>query len=206
MASQKQFNNRAKVITVAAIGKEFKKSAIIGRIIKAAKSNGHVATGKLTNPKSSRSLTPFADDRWVIRKDAVKVSSTALPSGEFMVKNLTVRVRYGLNGKYQNLSESFSSKKKWFPNVDGIANWIRAKQGRGEFSNVDPSQVKKVAWAIAIKQSQDGIKTTKFANAFKDRRNGVKPTLNKGINKAAARLQELYATSIERSIIKTIQL
>ena len=75
MASKKQFENRVKVITVAAVGKEFKKAKIIERIIKAAKAKGHVATGKLTNPKKSRSITPFSDDRWLIRKDAVKVSA-----------------------------------------------------------------------------------------------------------------------------------
>lgn len=206
MASINQFKVRAKVIIVAAIGKEFKKARIVGRIVESAKQNGHLATGALTTPRRTRSITPFADDRWLIRKDAVKVSAVPLPSGEYMISNVTVRVRYGLNGKYQNLSEAFAGKKKWFPPVSAIAKWIGVKKGQGEFSDVATKDIKKVAFAIAKKQSEEGIKKTKFANAFFDKRTGVKPTLNKGMVKASRRLEQLYATSIERSITKMIKL
>ena len=206
MASIKQFKVRAKVIIVAAVGKEFKKARIVGKVVDAAKENGHVATGRLITPNRTRSITPFADDRWLIRKDAVKVSAVTLPSGEFMVSNVTVRVRYGLNGKYQNLSEAFAGKKKWFPPVDAIARWIEVKKGQGEFSDVSTKNIRRVAFAIARNQAEEGIKKTKFANAFFDRRTGVKPTLRKGMTKASRRLEQLYATSIERSITKMIQL
>ena len=56
MASAGQFKNKVKVIAVAKIGAAFKKSKIVERIIKSAKDKGHVATGKLTNPTSSRSM------------------------------------------------------------------------------------------------------------------------------------------------------
>ncbi len=206
MASIGQFKNRAKVIIVAAVGKEFKKAQIVARIINRAKQEGHVATGKLVEPRRTRSITPFADDRWLIRKDAVIVSAVKLPSEEYMVSNVTVRVRYGLNGKYQNLSQAFASGKKWFPPVNAIAKWIEAKKGQGEFSDVSHKNIKKVAFAIALKQRQEGIKKTKFADAFFDKRTGVAPTLRKGIAKASKRLEFLYATSIERSILKMIQL
>ena len=206
MASKKQFENRVKVITVAAVGKEFKKAKIIERIVKAAKAKGHVATGKLTNPKKSRSITPFSDDRWLIRKDAVKVSAQELPSKQFIVRNLTVRVRYGLNGKYQNLSQAFSDNKKWRPPVSAIANWIRAKKKRGEFSDVAPKQVRRVAFAIANKLEQKGIKKTSFANSFFNKQNGVQKTLNRGIDRTAGRLDELYAASIETSIVNIFKL
>lgn len=206
MASLAQFKNKVKVIAVARIGAEFKKSKIIKTIIETAKANGHVATGKLTTPSTSRSITPFSDDRWLIRKDAVKVSAVALPSGEFAVSGLTVRVRYGLNGKYQNLSQQFAGQKKWFPPVDAISKWIHAKKGQGEFSDVADKDVRRVAYAIALKQEKEGIKKTNFAQAFFDRSKGVKATLNKGINSTARRLESLYATSIERSILKMIKL
>jgi len=206
MATAAQFKNRVKVIAVARIGAEFKKAKIIERIISSAKSKGHVATGRLINPTTSRSITPFSDDRWLIRKDAVKVSVVTLPSEEFMVSNLTVRVRYGLNGKYQNLSEAFTKNKKWFPPVNAIANWIRAKQGKGEFTDVAPENVKRVAFAIARRQQKSGIKKTNFANHFFNKRNGVEATLAKGLNQTTIRLNELYATSIGRSITKMIKL
>ena len=204
MASKKQFENRVKVITVAAVGKEFRKSKIIERILKAAKNKGHVATGQLTNPSKSRSITPFSDDRWLIRKDAVKVTAVQIPSKQFIVKNLTVRVRYGLNGKYQNLSSAFTNKTRWRPPVAAIAKWIRAKKGRGEFTNVADKDVRRVAFAIAKKIESSGIKSTSFANSFFNKTNGVRKTLDKGINRAAFRLDELYATSIEISIAKNV--
>lgn len=206
MASLAQFNNRVKVIAVARVGAEFKKARIISRIIAAAKNEGHVATGKLTTPEKSRSLTPFSDDRWLIRKDAVRVRSVELPSKEFAVLSIRFNIRYGLNGKYQNLSQSFASGKKWFPPVNAIARWIRVKKGQGEFSNVADKDVKKVAFAIARKQENKGIKKTNFASAFFDRRTGVKATLRKGVKGMNKRLDELYAASVENSIIKTIKL
>lgn len=204
--TKRQFANIVKVIVVAAVAKEFRKAKIIDRIVKAAKQKGHVASGQLTNPKSSRSLTPFSDDRWLIRKDAVKVSVQTLPSQQYIVRNLTVRVRYGLNFKYQNLSEAFSNKRKWFPPVNAIANWIRSKQAHGQFTDVSPQNVKRVAFAIARKQEQKGIKATKFANPFFNKQTGVEPTLQRGIGKATEKLDRMYATSVERSIARTIQL
>lgn len=206
MASKRQFENRVKVIAVAAIGKEFRKAKIIERIVQAAKQKGHVASGQLTNPKKSRSITPFADDRWLIRKDAVKVTAVQIPSKQFIVKNLTVRVRYGLNGKYQNLSSAFTNNTKWRPPVAAIAKWIKLKKTRGEFTDVKNKDVRRVAFAIANKIEERGIKSTSFANSFFSKVNGVRKTLDRGINKTAARLDELYATSIDVSIAKMLRL
>lgn len=206
MASAGQFKNRVKVIAVANIGAAFKKAKIVERIIASAKAKGHVAKGQLVNPKKSRSITPFSDDRWLVRKDAVKVKVTELPSREFAVTDIKVRVRYGLNGKYQSLSSSFAAKKAWMPPVNAIANWIRAKQGRGEFGDVKAKDVRRVAWGIAIKIKKKGIKQTSFANHFFNKTNGVQATLNKGMTNTTKRLDTLYATSVERSITKMIKL
>ena len=202
----RQFANIVKVIVVAEIGKEFKRARIIGRIIANAKAEGHIASGQLTNPKSSRSLTPFSDDRWLIRKDAVKVSVATLPSQQYIVRNLTVRVRYGLNGKYRQLSTLFSQKKTWFPPPNAIATWIRQKQAYGKFTDVTPENINRVAFAISRSIEQKGIKRTNFANAFFHKQTGVDPTLKRGMNKASAKLNKMYATSIERSIARTIPL
>ena len=206
MASAGQFRNKVKVIAVAKIGAAFKKARIIERIISSAKANGHEATGKLVNPKQSRSLTPFADDRWLIRKDAVRVKVIELPSKQFAVSDITVKIRYGLNGKYQNLSSAFSAKKAWMPPVNAIANWIRAKQGRGQFQDVKEKNIRRVAFGIALKINKRGIKQTSFANHFFNKTNGVQATLNKGIKNTTKRLDTLYATSVERSITKMMKL
>ena len=206
MASAGQFKNRVKVIAVANIGAAFKKAKIVARIIASAKAKGHVAKGQLINPAKSRSITPFADDRWLIRKDAIKVKVIELPSREFAVGNISVKVRYGLNGKYQNLSSAFSAKKAWMPPVNAIANWIRAKQGRGQFQDVKAKNVRRVAFGIALKIKKRGIKQTSFANHFFNKVNGVQPTLNKGIKNTTKRLDTLYATSVERSITKMMKL
>ena len=206
MATQGQFNNRIKVMVVAIVAKEFRKAKIIERIVDKAKQEGHVASGKLTNPQKSRSLTPFSDDRWLIRKDAVKISSQALPSGEFAVTNVTVRVRYGLNGKYQNLSERFASGKTWFPPPVAIAQWIKRKKQQGQFTDVAEKDIKKVAFAIARSQEAKGIKKTKFANAFFHKQTGVKATLARGINKAIDRLDAVYGASITNVLQKIINL
>ena len=180
MATQGQFNNRIKVMVVAIVAKEFRKAKIIERIVNKAKQEGHVASGKLTNPQKSRSLTPFSDDRWLIRKDAVKISSQALPSGEFAVTNVTVRVRYGLNGKYQNLSERFASGKTWFPPPVAIAQWIKRKKQR----TVHRRSREGYQEGCVCNRPQSktkGIKKTKFANAFFHKQTGVKATLARGI-------------------------
>ena len=166
MASAGQFRNRVKVIAVANIGAAFKKSQIVARIIKSAQAKGHVATGKLTNPASSRSI----------------------------------------NGKYQNLSSAFSEKKAWMPPVNAIANWIRAKQGRGQFQDVKEKNIRRVAFGIALKIKNRGIKQTSFANHFFNKTNGVQATLNKGMKNTTRRLDVLYATSVDKSIAKMIRI
>ena len=206
MASASQFNNRVKVIAVAKIGQAFKKSAIITRILASAKAKGHVAKGGLTNPSKSRSITPFSDDRWLIRKDAVKVKSIELPSGERAVLDIKVTVRFGLNGKYQNLSTAFTNGAKWYPPINAIAEWIRLKKRQGQFTDVKDSRVRSLAFAISKKIGQDGIKATNFANHFFNKRNGVQATLDKGLANTTLRLDELYATSVDRAITKMLQL
>jgi|TARA_R110000787_G_scaffold198074_1_gene309267 hypothetical protein len=206
MASAGQFKNKVKVIAVANIGAAFKKAKIVQRIIASAKAKGHVAKGQLVNPKTSRSITPFSDDRWLIRKDAVKVKVVELPSQEFAVTSIRVQVRYGLNGKYKALSSKFAGKKAWMPPVNAIANWIRAKQSKGQFQDVSEKNVRRVAFGIALKIKKKGIKKTSFANHFFNKTNGVQATLNKGMNNTTKRLDVLYATSVERSLTKMIQL
>lgn len=211
MATLNQFRNRVKTIVVAKVSNEFKRAAIVKRILENAKDKGHVSTGKLTNPSGSRSITPFSDDRWLIRKDAVRISVVELPSRQYMVSNIRVTVRYGLNYRYQQLA-SYTAKNIWTPPREDIAQWIKNKINQGktfEYGGkrliaTDETKIKKLSYIIARSIGEKGIKKTSFANPFINKRNGVEPTLNRGIAKAMERIDFLYATSVDRAVTNII--
>ena len=52
MFTANQIRNQVKVIVVAALAKEFRKSQIIKRIVAIAKKENHIATGALASPNS----------------------------------------------------------------------------------------------------------------------------------------------------------
>ena len=73
MQSPKQIQNLIKVVVMAALAKEFRKSQIIKRILENVKKNDQIASGSLTRPDVTGSITRSADDRWQIKPDAVLV-------------------------------------------------------------------------------------------------------------------------------------
>lgn len=208
MASLAQFKNRVKVIVVGRISAEFRKSAIVEKIIERAKANDHVATGKLTNPKKSRSIIPFSDDRWLVRKDAVRIDAVELPSGQYMVSNVRLNIKFGVNYRYSQLAHYTPKKKGQAVPVSAIRKWMDRKIARGHTFKDSrgvaiPAGSKKlngVAWAIAQSIKRNGINKSDFTKPFYDRKNGVRPTVNRAMRKVATRLNALYATSIEKSV------
>lgn len=208
--SLRAFENRVKVIAVAKIGNAFKKAQIVNRIIQSAKAQNHIATGKLTTPKSSRSIIPFSDDRWLVRKDAITVRAVSLPSGQYMVSKFRVRLRYGLNFRYQALA-SYTPKQK-VASHSAIAQWIVSKGERGGFKHssgrplnlTNKNEVNSLAYVIARSIRRKGVRKTSFANHFMNRQTGVEATLNRGMRDFMARLDQLYATSIETSIVNLL--
>ncbi len=131
--SPKQLEGDIRLVVVAAIAKEFRKSAIIARVISNIKSQGMVVRGGLANPKKSKSLIPTSDDRWLVNKDSVRVSVVTNSKG--VVRDIFVRlnIEYGVNPKsdYYYLAEG-TKRKKWSPNGNRIKKWVQDRMAKGD--------------------------------------------------------------------------
>tara|TARA_R110001599_G_scaffold255245_2_gene455390 strand:- start:688 stop:1374 length:687 start_codon:yes stop_codon:yes gene_type:complete len=225
--TRRQYENQIRLIAVSEISKGFRKSGIIKAIIKIAKDKNHIASGSLINPLKSNSITPNADDQWLVRKKKKAVSvrvyntKTGVPSSI----RINTRLEYGIDERYYQLTTD-SKKKKWFPNRDGInrlEEWVRQKSSRGvsftlpsrgkgrkkETRKMDVSNavdVTRVAFAIANGIKKKGIKNrSNFFNPFKSKKNGVKATLNNAELKINDRLTELFTSQATISIDRLIK-
>lgn len=210
--SQKQIQNSAKIIVVAAVSKEFRKSAIIEKILGIARKNNHVAKGELVSPKKSGSLKPYADDRWLVESNAIRVEVGPLeggvPSYMTIYTSIPDEAEEVLDGKYFYLSQE-SPNKKWFPSVDAIKLWVARKAARGQkFTYMGkparPSNYGGIAYLISRKIKERGIKKTNLTNPLKYKRTGVKATTDRGVEAAKVRLAELYGTLVIESIDETM--
>lgn len=205
MRSPKQIQNMIRVIVVAALAKEFRKSEIIKRIIKNVKKNDHIATGGLARPDVSGAINPSADDKWLIRPDAVIVR--VITSANKVV-GVTVRlnIKHGVEPQYFWLSGK-SPNKAWWPNGERIEEWIRLKAKRGKkFTitergikrNIDPesiSDVSRVAYVISRSIASKGIKKTDLTDPFYGEK-GVLKTVNRAKSVYTARIYELFLTLV----------
>jgi len=205
MYSPAQIRNQVRVIVVAAIAKEFRKAQIIKRIIAIAKKNDHIATGQLIRPDVTGSITPSADDRWMIKPDAVIV---AVSKGKTTINGISVKIKleYGVEPQYFWLSNK-SPNKKWWPNGQRIEEWIRQKARRGKIFTIkerggrrtmDPenaSDVNRVAFVISRSIARKGIRKTGLTDPFYGE-HGVLKTLNKAVAIYTARIYELFGVII----------
>lgn len=203
MRSPKQIENQIRVIVVAALAKEFRKSQIIKRIIAIAKKNDHIATGALIKPSATASITPSSDDRWLIKRDAVQVKvmkGKSLPSGVLV----RLKIEFGIEPQYFWLSER-SPDKRWWPNGTAIENWIKLKARRGKRFYIkqrggekvmdpgNPSDVSRVAYVISRHLAANGIKKTGLTEPFYGDY-GVYSTMRRAKSRYQARIYELYAS------------
>lgn len=225
--TRRQYENQIRLIAVSEISKGFRKSGIIKAIIKIAKEKNHIASGNLVNPLKSDSITPNADDLWLVRsnKKAISVRVYNTKSGVPSSVRIKTQLKYGVSEKYYQLTTD-SKKKKWFPNEDGInrlEDWIKQKSSRGvsftlpnrgkgrrkETRKIDvnnPIDVTRVAFAIANGIKKKGIKNrSNFFNPFKSKKNGVKATLNNAELKINDRLTELFTSQATISIDRLIE-
>lgn len=196
--SKKQLENQMRLVAVAAVAKEFRKSAIIAKIISIAKSKGMVATGKLTNPKSSKSLMPESDDRWLVKKDSIRVVIGSYKNNIPESVKIITNIEYGLGPDHQYYSVLWekSKKKKWYPKIDPIQSWVMKK---GISSDIRESR--RIAFRIAKSMGKNGIKKrTNFLNPFEYKDKGFDATLQRGINNAAARMIDLYGETLIEAI------
>ncbi len=216
--SEGQYKNFIKVIVVAAVAKEFRKSAIIKKVVQKIKSQGLVATGELSNPQLTGSILPSRDDKFLVEKGGVIVKTAKIgPKGTPVATEIVVKIRYGLNEeKYFYLTKG-SPDKKWFPNIDRVAEWIKVKQSRGNSFTITKKGVKKeaktdserrsVAYIIARSISRSGIDKKDFLSPFEDKSTGVDASLSRAEIKITNRLIELYSTTfvdIQNDVIRNI--
>ncbi len=225
--TRKQYENQIRLIAVSETSRAFRKSAIIKAIVKIAKQKNHIASGMLVNPSESNSITPNADDRWLVpnKKKSVIVRVYSIKEGVPSSIRIKTQLEYGINEKYYQLT-THSKKKKWFPNRDGIdklEDWIKQKSSRGisftlpsrgkgrkkETRPMNPSNpidVGRVAFAIANGIAKNGIKNrSNFFNPFEYKNTGVKATLNKAELRINDRLTELFTSQATISIDRLIE-
>lgn len=209
--SAKQYENQIKVIIVAALIREFKKSAIIDKVVAKAKSLNQVATKGLINPSATASIIPYRNDGWLTDKNSVSVKVADIKYGVPNLVRITLKLKYGLAEEYYWLTKE-SPKSIWRPSGNQIINWIKAKGDRGNFLyNGNPLntskeyQVKSVAFIISRSIGRKGIKKTDLFNPFKDKRSGVEATVNKALPNIYGRISDLYGASIEESVVEMLE-
>jgi hypothetical protein len=225
--TRKQYENQIRLIAVSETSRAFRKSAIIKAIVKIAKQKNHIASGRLINPSESNSITPSADDRWLVPngKKAVIVRVYGIKQGVPSSVRIKTQLKYGVDEKYYQLT-THSKRKKWFPNregIDALEDWIKQKSSRGlsfklpsrgkgrkkETRPMDPSNpidVGRVAFAIANGIKKNGIKNrSNFFNPFEYKNTGVKATLSKAEVKINDRLTELFTSEATISIDRLIE-
>lgn len=196
----RQYENRIKIIVVAAVAKQFRRSRIIDRVIATAQSDGAVASGRLINPESSGSIIPFRDDQWLNRKGAVDVSVGEIKNNSPSKINVRVNIEYGLDEKYDTLRED-RERARVYPNITAIKNWIRDKSRRGisftyrngELDISNDKHLTSVAFAVSKGIKKDGIKNkSKLFNPFTEGSDNVYNTVVRGMANSEARIIELY--------------
>ena len=210
--SAKQYENEIKVIVVAALSREFKRSAIIDKVVAKAKSLNQVATKGLVNPSATASIIPYRNDRWLTEKNSVLVKVTNMKYGVPNLVRITLNLKYGLAEEYYWLTKE-SPRAVWKPNGSQILNWIKAKGDRGNFTyngkplnTLKEYQVKSVAFLISRSIGRKGIKKTDLFNPFKDKKSGVEATVNKSLPNIYGRISDLYGASIEESVIEMLEI
>jgi len=225
--TRKQYENQIRLIAVSETSRAFRKSAIIKTIVKIAKQKNHIASGQLVNPSESNSITPNADDQWLVRgnRKAVIVRVYSVKQGVPSSIRIKTQLKYGVDERYYQLTTD-SKKKKWFPNEEGInrlENWIKQKSARGisfdlpsrgkdrkeakkRMDSSNPIDVSRVAFAIANGIRKNGIKNrSNFFNPFKYKNTGVRATLDKAELKINDRLTELFTSEATISIDRLIE-
>ena len=225
--TRKQYENQIRLIAVSETSRAFRKSAIIKTIVKIAKQKNHIASGQLVNPSESNSITPNADDQWLVRgnRKAVIVRVYSVKQGVPSSIRIKTQLKYGVDERYYQLTTD-SKKKKWFPNEEGInrlENWIKQKSARGvsfdlpsrgkdrkeakkKMDSSNPIDVSRVAFAIANGIRKKGIKNrSNFFNPFKYKNTGVRATLDKAELKINDRLTELFTSEATISIDRLIE-
>lgn len=216
--SEAQYKNFIKVIVVAAVVKEFRKSAIMERIYKNIKEENLVATGELLTFRLTKSIVPSRTDRFFAEGSDIIIKTAKIgPKKTPVAVEIKVKMRYGLNEeKYFYLTKD-SPNKKWFPNLDNIAEWVRVKKQRGNSFTITRNgiqreankdwEIKSVAFLVARKIARKGLDKKDFLEPFENKTYGVEASLTRAYKKIEERLFDLYGTTfldIEEDLISNL--
>lgn len=216
--SESQYKNFIKVIVVAAVAKEFRKSAIMQKIYNNIKKYNLIATGELLAFRASKAIIPTKDDRFLVDGGGVIIKTVKIgPKKTPIATEIIVKIRYGLTEeKYFNLTTG-SGNKKWFPNVDNIAEWVKIKKARGNSFTITKNgvkreankewEIKSVAFLVARKIAKQGIDKKDFTEPFENKTYGVEASLRRANNKIQNRISELYGDTfvdVQNDVISNI--
>lgn len=216
--SEAQYKNFIKVIVVAAVAKEFRKSAIMEKIYNKIRQQNLIATGELVAFRATKAIIPTRDDRFLVDEGGVFVKTVKIgPAQTPVAAEIRIKIRYGLTEeKYFYLTKG-SPNKRWFPNIENIAQWIRIKQARGNSFTITKNgvtrqarkdwEIKSVAFAIARGISKGGIEKRDFLEPFENKGYGVEASLRRANNRIVERLSELYGTTftqIQNDVISNV--
>lgn len=216
--SEAQYKNFIKVIVVAAVVKEFRKSAIMERIYRNIKEQNLVATGELLTFRLTKSIVPSRTDRFFAEGSDIVIKTAKIgPNKTPVAVEIKVKMRYGLNEeKYFYLTKD-SPNKKWFPNLGNIAEWVRVKKQRGNSFTITKNgiqreankdwEIKSVAFLVARKIARKGLDKKDFLEPFENKTYGVEASLTRAYKKIEERLFDLYGTTfldIEEDLISNL--
>ena len=201
--SPKQLEGDIRLVVVAAIAKEFRKSSIIARIIANIRNQNMVVRGGLVNPKKSNSLIPTADDQWLVKKDSVMVKVVADTTGVVRDIYVNINIQYGVNpdSEYYYLAQG-TKNKKWSPNGNRIKKWVQDRMAKGDSfytydskgnkKKANAKNANKISYLISRSLRRKGLRKRSFANPFEYKTNGVNATLLKAKRNYEGRIYEKY--------------
>lgn len=215
--STRQYENFIRTIIVASVAKEFRRAKIVEGVIKRAKADGKVATGGLIRPDATGSIVPTRDDRWLLKKESVKVSVGKVVYNVPLRVSVELNIEYGVDPDYIYTRRDINAQ--WplgkLPNVNRIKTWIIAKSSRGLLNfkyrgkPLDVSsdkQVSRVAFAVRRSIARKGISNKYKSNYFKPVKDEVNEVLRTGIAKASDRIVEKYQEDIYNSVVNIIDI
>jgi len=209
--SAKQYENQIKIVIVAQLSKQFRRAAIVDKIVARAESLNQVASKGLVSPESSKSIIPSRNDRWLINKNSVIVKVGSMMYGVPEFVSIRINLEYGLSKEYFWLTRE-SPRVAWRPDGAKIVNWIKSKGDRGGFTYKgkrldvsDDRKVRAVSYAISKGIERKGIKKTSLFNPFNNKRSGVEATVDKAFPAIYERMNLLYGVELESAVVQMFE-
>ena len=221
--SDAQSKNILRVIVVAAVSKELRRSAIIEKVKRAIIKENLVASKGLSMPQVSDSITPYRDDRFLVDRNSVQISYLRTAYGGLIATGFAVNIKYGINDKKYERFQVGNKNKPFFPSVDALQRWMQIKQkkhldNKNAFYVTNKKKekipadftkswhVQYVSYIIGNIISEIGVTQKNFMYPFEDSRTGVRASVEKAKPAIAKRLNELYSAQFREFTINTLNI